>query len=95
MATGYLETILPSIDTANLVASRTFYGLRVDKTSGKLYLDVLDGDTPITLPGTDPLTEVGISSNQYLQWFWSKSLVKLYWGDTATNWENRLLMKVL
>jgi hypothetical protein len=94
MTIGSLETIAAT-DPIEDIVNKTFYGFRVDTTSGKLYLECLTGDTPITLPKTDTQTEVGIAKGQYVQWFWSKSLVKLYWGDNATNWKNRLLMKVL
>ena len=94
MALGSLENIASSDDAENIV-SKTFYGFRVDGQSGKLYLDRLDGDTPVSLPATNPTTEVGIKNDNYQQWFWSKSLVSLYWGDNATNFKNRLLMKVL
>jgi hypothetical protein len=94
MTVGSLETIAASDGVENIV-NKTFYGFRVDGQSGKLYLDCLTGDTPVKLPSTDPTTEVGIKNDDYQQWFWSKSLVTLYWGDNATNWKNRLLMKVL
>jgi hypothetical protein len=94
MTIGSLETIAAT-DTIEDIVNKTFYGFRVDGQSGKLYLECLTGDTPVSLPATNPTTEVGIKNDSYQQWFWSKSLVKLYWGDNATNWKNRLLMKVL
>ena len=94
MALGSLENIASTDGIENIV-NKTFYGLRIDGQSGKLYLDLLDGDTPVSLPSTDPTSEVGIKNDNYQQWFWSKSLVTLYWGDNATQWKNRLLMKVL
>ena len=94
MALGSLENIASS-DGAENIANNTFYGFRVNGQSGKLYLDRLDGDTPVSLPSTDITTEVGIKNDNYQQWFWSKSLVTLYWGDNATQYKNRLLMKVL
>ena len=94
MTIGSLEDIATSDGVENIV-NKSFYGFRVDGQSGKLYLDRLDGDTPVSLPRTNPTTEVGIKNDSYQQWFWSKSLVSLYWGDNATNFKNRLLMKVL
>jgi hypothetical protein len=94
MALGSLENIASS-DGAENIANKTFYGFRVEGQSGKLYLDRLDGDIPVSLPQNDITTEVGIKNDDYLQWFWSKGLVTLYWGDNATQWKNRLLMKVL
>jgi len=94
MTIGSLEDIATSDGVENIV-NKTFYGFRVDGQSGKLYLHRLDGDTPVSLPATNPTTEVGIKNDSYQQWFWSKSLVSLYWGDNATNFKNRLLMKVL
>lgn len=94
MTIGSLETVATT-DTLENIVNKTFYGFKVDAASGKLYLECLTGDTPVVLPKTDAQSEVGISNDQYIQWFWSKSLVKLYWGDNATNWKNRLLMKVL
>ena len=94
MTIGSLEDIATSDGVENIV-NKSFYGFRVDGQTGKLYLDRLDGDTPVSLPATNPTTEVGIKNDSYQQWFWSKSLVSLYWGDNATNFKNRLLMKVL
>jgi hypothetical protein len=95
MALGSLENIATSDGIENIV-NKTFYGLRIDGQSGKLYLDRLNGDTPVSIPKTNTTTEVGIKANDdYLQWFWSKSLVTLSWGDNATQYKNHLLMKVL
>ena len=86
---------IASSDGIGTIANRTFYGFRIEGASGKLYVDCLNGDTPVSLPPTDVTTEVGIKNDDYLQWFWSKGLVTLYWGDNATKWKNHLLMKVL
>jgi hypothetical protein len=94
MTVGSLEDIAATDGVENIV-NKTFYGFRIDGQTGKMYLDCLNGDTPVSIPATNSTTEVGIKNDNYQQWFWSKSLVTPYWGDNATKWKNRLLMKVL
>lgn len=79
------------LDTATEVADKVFYGFRFNPETGKLYIDILDGDEPVSLPHTD----VQIDRYQYQQWFWSKNSVSFYWGDNETRWKNKLLMRLL
>ena len=71
----------------------------LNNAAKKIYERTIQDETSVSDEiynlATNPTTEVGIKNDSYQQWFWSKSLVKLYWGDNATNWKNRLLMKVL
>jgi hypothetical protein len=79
------------LDTATEVADKVFYGFNFNPSSGKLYVDILDGDEPVSLPQT----VVNIDRNQYQAWFWSKNSVLFYWGTNGTRWQNKLLMRLV
>jgi hypothetical protein len=53
------------------LADKVFYGFRLDPDNGGLTIEVLDGDTAVSLPQNEI-----IDKYDYKQWFWSKDTVQ-------------------
>ena len=58
------------------LADKVFYGFRLDPDTGNLSVEILDGDTPVSLP-QDSI----IDKYDYKQWIWSKDTIQFYWGN--------------
>lgn len=71
-------------DGTDLV-DKVFYGFRMNPDDGGLNVEVLDGDTPVSLP-----QEGVIDKYDYKQWLWSKDTIQFYWGD-----KGHLLMRLV
>jgi hypothetical protein len=68
------------IQTSSEYVSSTFYGLKLDVSTGNLTFDIIDDDTmKIMLPDTDYSYGVG----DYREYFWSDSNVKYQWGSNG------------
>jgi hypothetical protein len=67
------------------LVDKVFYGFRLDPDTGNLNIEILDGDTPVSLPqdGT-------IDKYDYKQWVWSKDTVQFEWGT-----KGHLLMRLI
>jgi hypothetical protein len=71
--------------TGTDLADKVFYGFRMNPDNGDLNIEVLDGDTPVSLP-----QETIIDKYDYKQWFWSKDTVQFEWGNNG-----HLLMRLI
>lgn len=71
--------------TGTDLADKVFYGFRMNPDNGGLNIEVLDGDTPVSLPQDEI-----IDKYDYKQWFWSKDTVQFEWGANG-----RLLMRLI
>lgn len=67
------------------LVDKVFYGFRLNPDDGGLNVEVLDGDTPVSLP-----QEGIIDKYDYKQWIWSKDTIQFYWGD-----KGHLLMRLV
>jgi hypothetical protein len=67
------------------LADKVFYGFRLDPDTGNLNVEVLDGDTPVSLP-----EEGTIDKYEYKQWVWSKDTIQFEWGN-----KGHLLMRLI
>ena len=67
------------------LVDKVFYGFRLNPDDGGLNVEVLDGDTPVSLP-----QEGVIDKYDYKQWIWSKDTIQFYWGE-----KGHLLMRPL
>jgi hypothetical protein len=67
------------------LADKVFYGFRLNPDTGNLNIEVLDGDTPVSLPQDDI-----IDKYDYKQWVWSKDTIQFEWGNNG-----RLLMRLI
>ena len=67
------------------LVDKVFYGFRLDPDTGNLNVEILDGDTPVSLPqdGT-------IDKYDYKQWVWSKDTIQFEWGSNG-----HLLMRLI
>ena len=67
------------------LANKVFYGFRLDPDTGNLNIEVLDGDTPVSLP------QDGVSDKyDYKQWVWSRDTIQFEWGN-----KGHLLMRLI
>ena len=66
------------------LADKVFYGFRLNPDDGGLVIEVLDGDTPISLP-----QDTIIDKYDYKQWVWSKDTIQFEWN------EGHLLMRLI
>jgi hypothetical protein len=67
------------------LADKVFYGFRLNPDDGNLNIEILDGDTAVSLP-----QDTIIDKYDYKQWFWSKDTVQFYWGNNG-----HLLMRMV
>jgi len=67
------------------LADKVFYGFRLDPDTGNLNIEILDGDTPVSLPEADV-----IDKYDYKQWVWSKDTIQFEWGN-----KGHLLMRLI
>jgi hypothetical protein len=63
--------------TGSDLATKVFYGFRMNPNTGNLDIEILDGDIPVSLPDPDYI----IDPYAYQQWFWSKDTVQFLWGS--------------
>jgi hypothetical protein len=75
-----------SSPTLEDLVDKTFYGLKMNPETGQAYIDVINGDAPISLPGLS-----GTRSVTYLNWLWSYNTF-IYNFNSNTG---RLLLEVL
>jgi len=66
------------------LADKVFYGFRLNPDDGGLVVEVLDGDTPVSLP-----QETIIDKYDYKQWVWSKDTIQFEWN------KGHLLMRLI
>lgn len=62
--------------TGTDLADKVFYGFRLNPDTGNLNIEILDGDTPVSLP-QDRI----VDKYDYKQWFWTKDTVRFEWGN--------------
>lgn len=67
------------------LVDKVFYGFRLNPDTGNLDIEILDGDTPVSLPQSDI-----IDKYDYKQWFWTKDTVRFEWGNGG-----HLLMRLI
>jgi len=67
------------------LVDKVFHGFRLDPDTGNLTVEILDGDTPVSLPQDDI-----IDKYDYKQWLWTKDTLQFYWGS-----KGHLLMRML
>lgn len=67
------------------LANKVFYGFRLDHDTGNLNIEVLDGDTPVSLP-----QDGVIDKYDYKQWLWSRDTIQFEWGN-----KGHLLMRLI
>jgi hypothetical protein len=67
------------------LADKVFYGFRMDPDTGNLTVEVLDGDTAVSLP-----QDTIINKYDYKQWIWSSDTIQFSWGT-----KGHLLMRIL
>lgn len=67
------------------LVDKVFHGFRLDPDTGNLTVEILDGDTPVTLPQDDI-----IDKYDYKQWLWTKDTIQFEWGS-----KGHLLMRML
>lgn len=58
------------------LSDKVFYGFRMDNKTGHLNIEILDGDTPVSLP-----QEGIIDPNDYKQHFFTSDTIELDWGN--------------
>lgn len=58
------------------LSDKVFYGFRLDPTTGNLTVEILDGDTPVSLPQEDVIDPL-----DYKQHFFSSDTIEFDWGD--------------
>ena len=71
--------------TGTDLADKVFYGFRMNPNNGGLDIEILDGDTPVSLP-----QDGVIDKYDYKQWFWSKDTVQFSWDTNG-----HLLMRLI
>lgn len=62
-------------NTLDSYGDKVFYGFRLDSSTGNLTLDILDGDTAVSLPQDNI-----IDPDDYKHWIWSTDTLELTWG---------------
>lgn len=67
------------------LVDKVFYGFRLDPDTGNLTIEILDGDTPVSLP-----QDGVIDKYDYKQWVWSKDTIQFEWGN-----QGHLLMRLI
>jgi hypothetical protein len=67
------------------LVDKVFHGFRLDPNTGNLNIEILDGDTPVSLP-----QDGVIDKYDYKQWLWTKDTLQFYWGD-----KGHLLMRLI
>lgn len=63
------------IYTGTALADKTFYGFRLDYSTGQLYLDIINDGSTVRLPDT-----YTTSTNDYRANFWSSDTIRFQWG---------------
>jgi hypothetical protein len=71
--------------TGTDLVDKVFYGFRLNPDNGNLDIEILDGDTAVSLPQDDI-----IDKYDYKQWFWTKDTVRFEWGTGG-----HLLMRLI
>lgn len=67
------------------LVDKVFHGFRLDPDTGNLTVEILDGDTPVSLP-----QDGVIDKYDYKQWLWTKDTLQYSWGS-----KGHLLMRML
>jgi hypothetical protein len=67
------------------LVDKVFHGFRLDPDTGNLNIEILDGDTPVSLP-QDGI----IDKYDYKQWVWTKDTLQFEWGN-----KGHLLMRLI
>jgi hypothetical protein len=70
------STIIGEVSTIDDVANKVFYGFRYYKDTGKLILEILSGDDPVSLPKEDVINDL-----DYRQWIWTQKSLSFDWND--------------
>lgn len=70
------STIIGEVSTIDDIANKVFYGFRYHKDTGKLILEVLSGDDPVSLPQEDVINDL-----DYRQWLWTQKKLTFDWND--------------
>ncbi len=71
--------------TGTDLVDKVFYGFRLNPDNGNLDIEILDGDTAVSLPQDNI-----IDKYDYKQWFWTKDTVRFEWGTGG-----HLLMRLI
>jgi hypothetical protein len=71
--------------TGTDLVDKVFYGFRLNPDNGNLDIEILDGDTAVSLPQDNI-----IDKYDYKQWFWTKDTVQFEWGTGG-----HLLMRLI
>jgi len=67
------------------LADKVFHGFRLNPDDGNLNVEIIDGDTPISLPQDNI-----IDKYDYSHWLWTKDTIQYYWGNNG-----HLLMRMI
>jgi hypothetical protein len=70
------STIIGEVSTIDDVANKVFYGFRYYKDTGKLILEILSGDDPVSLPKEDVINDL-----DYRQWIWTQKSLNFDWNN--------------
>ena len=65
---------------------KTFYGFRINATTGRLTVDFINDGSQIDLPANDVLKD-----NQYRTWLWTRNTLQFTWDGTQ---KTHLLMEI-
>lgn len=68
-------------------STNTFYGYRINASTGRLTVDVINDGSTVELPANDVLKD-----NQYRTWIWSKNTLQFEWSSTK---KTHLKMEIL
>lgn len=79
-----LAEALGGYPTIEEIGDKTFYGWKLDPTTGRLTVTKIDSDnnSVVDLPKTNILRD-----NDYKVWIWTTSLIKLSWSGDHLNME--------
>jgi hypothetical protein len=79
-----LEEALGGYPTIEEIGDKTFYGWKLNPTTGRLTVTKIDSDdgSVVDLPKTGILRD-----NDYKVWIWTTSLIKLSWSEDHLNME--------
>lgn len=85
MSTQSFITVDPGSATVEDLVDKAFYGVFINKTTGKMIVDRIAGDEPIRLPDAYSQT-----NEDYVNWVWTYNTFQFSWGTNG-----HLILEVL
>lgn len=74
------STIVGETPFVDDIANKVFYGFRYYKDTGKLILEILSGEDPVTLPLDDVINDL-----DYRQWIFTQKELNFSWNDSNSH----------